>query len=234
MANEGKQSFPMLPPKNWWALRKRFQQTIPAKVTAGYLAPVLSITEKSAQNNVLPYLRTLGLIDEEGKPTELANKWRFDDNYSEVCKEIKEKIYPRELLDAIPNPSENRPSAEGWFAGKTGSGQVAARRMTTLYCLLCDADPSKGDDISIKKTPKKAPQKAKKVADRKEIQLEPKVENQIQTPGIQSQSISPFPSIHIDLQIHLSPEAGAEQIDQIFASMSKHLKGFFPKPSKTE
>lgn len=32
-----------------------------------------------------------------------------------------------------------------------------------------------------------------------------------------------FPSIHIDVQIHISSEAKAEQIDQIFASMNKHL-----------
>ena len=31
------------------------------------------------------------------------------------------------------------------------------------------------------------------------------------------------PSIHIDLQIHISPEATPEQIDQIFASMRRHL-----------
>jgi hypothetical protein len=31
------------------------------------------------------------------------------------------------------------------------------------------------------------------------------------------------PSVHIDVQIHISPEATADQIDQIFSSMSKHL-----------
>jgi hypothetical protein len=33
------------------------------------------------------------------------------------------------------------------------------------------------------------------------------------------------PSVHIDLQIHISPEASPEQIDQIFASMRRHLYG---------
>lgn len=33
------------------------------------------------------------------------------------------------------------------------------------------------------------------------------------------------PSVHIDLQIHISPEASAEQIDTIFASIAKHLYG---------
>jgi len=31
------------------------------------------------------------------------------------------------------------------------------------------------------------------------------------------------PSLHIDIQVHISPEATADQIDKIFESMSKHL-----------
>jgi hypothetical protein len=34
-----------------------------------------------------------------------------------------------------------------------------------------------------------------------------------------------LPTVHIDLQIHISPEASPEQIDIIFASMAKHLYG---------
>jgi len=33
------------------------------------------------------------------------------------------------------------------------------------------------------------------------------------------------PSVHIDLQIHISPEATPEQIEHIFASMRRHLYG---------
>ncbi len=39
------------------------------------------------------------------------------------------------------------------------------------------------------------------------------------------EGISQQPSVHIDLQIHISPEATPEQIDQIFASISRHLYG---------
>jgi len=37
--------------------------------------------------------------------------------------------------------------------------------------------------------------------------------------------ISPDPSLHIDIQIHIDANATPEQIDQIFASMAKHLYG---------
>lgn len=33
------------------------------------------------------------------------------------------------------------------------------------------------------------------------------------------------PSVHIDIQVHISPEASGDQIDQIFKSMAKHLYG---------
>jgi hypothetical protein len=33
------------------------------------------------------------------------------------------------------------------------------------------------------------------------------------------------PAVHIDIQIHISPESTAEQIDKIFESMAKHLNG---------
>ena len=33
------------------------------------------------------------------------------------------------------------------------------------------------------------------------------------------------PALHIDIQVHIDPTSSAEQIDQIFASMAKHLYG---------
>jgi len=36
---------------------------------------------------------------------------------------------------------------------------------------------------------------------------------------------SPGPSLHIDVQVHIDSTATSEQIDQIFASMAKHLYG---------
>jgi hypothetical protein len=33
------------------------------------------------------------------------------------------------------------------------------------------------------------------------------------------------PSLHLDIQIHISPDTTADQIEQIFAAMGRHLKG---------
>ena len=34
-----------------------------------------------------------------------------------------------------------------------------------------------------------------------------------------------FPELHVDIQVHIDPAATTEQIDQIFASMARHLYG---------
>jgi hypothetical protein len=43
--------------------------------------------------------------------------------------------------------------------------------------------------------------------------------------GLAEPQTTDQPSVHIDFQIHISPEASPEQIDQIFASMRRHLYG---------
>jgi predicted transcriptional regulator len=225
MEDEKKISYPMLPPKNWWALRKKFQLTMPTKVTTGYLAPVLKITETSAKN-VLPFLKSMGLIDDEGKTTPLVNKWRFDETYAEVCEEIRKKIYPQELLDALPNPEKDREATKNWFAAKTKSGALAASRMANLYILLSEADPSKGEELSRSLDREKKPKPLKKTPTK--IKKDQILEIQ------QNLLAQNLPSIHFNIQFHLSPETTADQIDQIFASMAKHLKDMYQSPKKSE
>lgn len=62
-----------------------------------------------------------------------------------------------------------------------------------------------------------------------EVPSEPATESTVQEVsaiGPQSQqSGPPGPSLHIDVQVHIDSSATPEQIDQIFASMAKHLYG---------
>jgi len=55
---ESRKSYPMLSPTHWWALRKKFRQSIPGVVTDSYLATVLSMAAISARANILPFLKT--------------------------------------------------------------------------------------------------------------------------------------------------------------------------------
>ncbi len=102
----------MLPIAHWWNLRKKFKQSIPRVVTDSYLATVLNMEANSARANVLPFLKVLGIIDQDGKTTARAKAWRDDEQYGKVCQEIIAEIYPEELVDAVPNPTEDRAAAQ--------------------------------------------------------------------------------------------------------------------------
>ena len=133
---EEKVTFPNIPVTHWWKLRDKFQQSIPSTVTPGYIAAALTMQENSAKANVMPPLIAFGIIDENGKPQDRAIRWRDDGNYASVCEEIRNEIYPKELLEALPPPAPDRSSVERWFANRTGSGKIAVGKMTATYLLL--------------------------------------------------------------------------------------------------
>lgn len=230
MAEATKKSYPMLPVGHWWTLRKRFKQSIPGVVTEGYLSTVLKMAAQSARANVLPFLKTLGIIDDEGKTTERAREWRDDSRYAGVCKEILKQVYPQELLDTV-NDSSQVDEAQRWFARDAGVGEGAARRMATLYVLLLEADVSKTPDEKAERArpERKSPASASRpdFARREAAPREPAAPASAAPPPAiapsHMSSPSHLPGININLEIHISADATSDQIDAIFASMAKHI-----------
>lgn len=218
MAKENIKKLPMLAKRNWWIIRKKFKETIPKAATKSYFASILGVTENPARTNVIPDLKIIGLIDDEDKPTELANRWRDDKDYPKVCDEIKQKVYPRELLDAVTKPATEREAAKNWFKYNCKVGEAAADRMAAFYILISEADPKDGDAYYKPSEKEKKPRPIKK---EKKEELPPEM------PIVETPQVPTFPSIHIDLQIHISPEAKPEQIDKIFESLYKHYKEYF-------
>jgi hypothetical protein len=145
---EQKTTFPILPARWWWGLRGRFKQSVPPTVTSSYLAAVLHIGQESAARIAMPGFKKIGLIDQNGKPQELAIRWRDDQRYADVCKEMLRDLYPQELLEAIPAPASDRGTAERWFANITGAGESAVTKMVSFYQLLCEADPNKQGEVA--------------------------------------------------------------------------------------
>lgn len=94
MADE-KKGYPKIPRNNWFRLREKFKQRTPERVSPSYVATALGMSEASASANIIPPLRTFGLIAEDSKPTDLAYDWRDDNKYSAVCGKIFEKVYPK-------------------------------------------------------------------------------------------------------------------------------------------
>jgi hypothetical protein len=222
-------TFPMLPGAHWWALREKFKQSIPGVVTDSYLAAALNMQVKSARGNVLPYLRDIGLIGDDNKTQELAKAWRDDSQYAYVCKQIRERIYPEDLLSAASDPSKDRSTIERWFARKTGAGASAIRRMTQFYIILLEGDVEKRpQDRTLKSTEgKKKPSEKPPRASEKNQQV---IKNSVSPPAQNASSgtagkdvSSNFPGVSINLQIHISSDATPDQIDKIFESMAKHI-----------
>jgi len=222
---DAKKNFPMLPVAHWFALRRKFKQSIPGVVTNNYLSTVLDMGADSARANVLPFLKTLGIIDEEGKPKDRAKQWRDDGHYPDVCKAILKEVYPSDLLDAVPNPRNDREMAKRWFANHTGSGAGACGRMAALYAVLVEADP-KADSENSKPKPVAKPEKASKasprVTPRKETKA-PAPQESVETTKAGHNDAPNVPAININLQVHISADSSSDQIEQIFAAMAKHI-----------
>jgi len=218
----------MLSIGSWWSLRKKFKQTIPGVVTANYLSSVLNMQEASAAANIMPYLKQIGIVDQEGKTGERAKLWRDDHAYTDVCDAIIKDTYPQELLDIPLESDDDKEGVKRWFSRDTGAGEKAVNRVAAFYFLLCEKDLSKepnsiksktkGDSPTLAKAPRKA--STSKAPSNTVAKLTPSVDKVAQN---HNPPIPPVPAININLQIHISSDASPEQIDKIFESMNKHI-----------
>lgn len=224
MAEQNNMGYPTISEKAWWIIRDKFKASLPAAVSPTYVKSLLSMaSDNSANSNIITPMKRLGLIDDDNKPTTLTNEWRIDEKYSQACETMLKSVYPAELLDLFPGKEIDKNSARTWFMSQ-GVGQAAADKMIALFTLL------KSEEIKEKKaakTPQKSTSSSPKVASKTKSQNETTA-----TPGKEatmdvknSGSIGNRPNLHIDLQIHISPESTPEQIECIFASMAKHLYG---------
>jgi hypothetical protein len=221
MADEERKSYPGIPTRNWWDLRARFKQAVPGKVDPDYLQAVLGVGEGHARN-LIPQLKAVGLIDDGGRPTELAHDWRDDKSYGEATAKMRDAIYPQGLRDALPPPNPDRAGVEAWFSRNMKVGEGAARKMASFYLLLCEADPAgQNGEAGSEQKPK--------ATGRKRAAPRPKAADVTASDAGRADEPAKLdkapdgPSLHVDVQVHIPPDASAEQIDQIFAAMAKHI-----------
>jgi hypothetical protein len=224
MAEElSRRSYPQIPSKNWWDLRRRFQQTMPGRVDASYLQTVLDVGEGHARN-LIPQLRVIGLIDDAGKITPLANEWRDDETYAAACQEIVQRVYPPDLTDALPPPSPDPAATARWFSRTLSVGQSAARRLSAFYRLVASGDVTDQQSERKRETDDDG---AKRTAAKRQTGARTRQVTASDTATVTEKGTvekrGEAPSFHIDVQVHIPPDATADQIDTIFAAMAKHL-----------
>ncbi len=219
---EQNNTYPMISEKTWWTIREKFKASVPSTVSCNYVKTLLTLSsDNSANSNVITPLKRIGLIDDENKPTALANDWRIDDKYKSVCETIIKSVYPAELLDLFPGLDIDRKSARSWFMSQ-GVGQGAADKMVALFMLLKSGEIKDAKTSSSNKkatTQKNSKQEKSKPSDTA------LTSTKVEQSSYVKEQLNNRPNLHIDLQIHISPESTPEQIEMIFSSMAKHLYG---------
>ena len=196
---------------------------MPKVISKSFVAAAMGVGDASAQGNVIAPMIQLGLLDENGAPTKLANEWRNDDTYASACKKMRENAYPQELCDLATDMETDKGTVQTWISSHLMVGAESARQSASVYMLLLEADPAKqAEAANNSAAPKKSAAPAKKKAAKAAPKKEPLKDDEA---GSKKKVKTSFDqSMNINIQIHISSDTSADQIDKIFSSMAKHLK----------
>lgn len=190
-------------------LDKLRQVGIPPKATIQWLKTIGFKSSNDA--TLLGVIKLVGLVDGSGVPTSAWSSYRGT-NHKRVLGEAIRVGYA-ELFAVYPDAwQRNTADVEHVFSTSSSAGKQVIAKTVATFKALCEcaefapADEQQGP--SMHTGPLHVPVST------------------VSAGTAQSMSQGRLvPSIHIDVQVHISPEASADQIDQIFKSMAKHLYG---------
>jgi hypothetical protein len=187
-------------------LSKIRQIGVPSKTTYKWLE---SVGFKSTNDrSLIRVLKFIGFIDDSRSPTELWQKYRGK-NHQQILAQGVQQGY-RELFEIYPDAHErSSEELESYFSTQSTAGKQVISKTVSTFQTLCGLADFKS-----------AVPTATELVMPTKISPKPVEEEQQTQTDIPSQL---SPSLHIDIQIHISSGASADQIDQIFASMAKHL-----------
>jgi len=204
----GEVTYTTVPGKIKPLLSKIHEVGIPQKATVQWLK---SIGFKSSNDaSLLGILKLIGLVDGSGVPTPRWSRFRGTDHRKVLGEAIREGY--ADLFAVYSDASQRRASElEHVFSTSSSAGkQVISKAVSTFKNLCEDAEFSP-------------------ISDQTELQIKtgpihtPLASSAVGKGAVTTSQMTP--SLHIDIQLHISPEASAEQIDQIFKSMARHLYG---------
>lgn len=130
-----KKEYPQISEKTYWAVREKFQRSIPEKVTASTLTNATGLKAETIKSSVLPALVVLGLL-KDGKPTSKLKAWINDDKYEETCTSMREAVYPNSLRSLDFSTKVQQAAILKWFMKNEGVSESTAKKMMTVYLLL--------------------------------------------------------------------------------------------------
>lgn len=208
-------SFPQIPTTVWWGVRALLNKTPNAAITDDLLGVELQVQPAAARQYVTE-LKRVGLLNENNRATELANKWRMADTYADAVESILRSSYGEGLLTIAPSPAD-RAKAVDWFQ-RQGLGEGAAKNKAATYFLLASPEPGESPRRAATGGAPRSRSARKTVSTDKPAVSVPT--NDAERGSAQHGGVFP---VNLNLQIHISAEATIDQIDAIFESMRKHL-----------
>lgn len=224
-----KNRYPQIPSTVWWGVRAVFQRSPSATVDERLLSVQLGVQE-AASKAYLNELRGVGILSEEGKATPLALKWRLDGTYSEAVSELVQTVYPEQLVHIAPPGEAERQKVVAWFQHE-GLGQGAAGNKAATYMLLSSPSPNEAPRAAPKNgggdaaTSKRAPRKrasSPAPTNTPQTRVDPTDTSQGgDTPNVKGRTET-LP-LNVNVQIHISADAGTDQIESIFQAMRRYL-----------
>jgi hypothetical protein len=177
-----------------------------------------------AAKQYIAELVAVGILTEEGKATPLALRWRIDASYGAAVEELLTQVYPDSLRN-IALPSEgDRQRAKSWFL-QEGLGEGAAKNKAATYFLLGSPTPVEGPTNGAAKASSEVRPGRRQTASKPLIKSAPKFAEVRDRSDLPRSTQSPPGGIplNVNVQIHISAEAGSEQIESIFAAMRRYL-----------
>ncbi|MCY4022008.1 MAG: DUF5343 domain-containing protein [Anaerolineaceae bacterium] len=179
----------------------------PEKVDGAWLK---SVGMKNSNDRSLPkVLEILGFVDSSRVPTQKWTDYRVTKNSRAVLAAAVREGYAPLYRDQPNAHQSSDDDLRDFFRVKSNSDNSKATRMVRTFkklCALSDLDQIQDAEI----TPEEHKADTPKSNSAKQVQ-EP---NQTFTQ-----------KLHINVQVHISPDSTPEQIDKIFESMAKHLSG---------
>jgi hypothetical protein len=216
-------SFPQIPSTVWWGVRNILQRTPNATVDERMLSVQLQVQDAAARQYVVE-LKRAGILTEENKATPIAQKWRLDQTYAEAVDQLVRDIYPDGLIHVAPPGDADRQKVVNWFLHE-GLGQGAAGNKAATYLLISSREPNESPSRGgAKAKPENGgKQPARPPAPRATAAARPSKTAEKPPAGDGSRIRAEAFPLNVNVQIHISADAGAEQIETIFAAMRRYL-----------
>ena len=179
---------------------------VPAKAGVQWLKTI-GFTS-SNDTTLLGILKTVGLADPSGVPTSTWSQYRGAHHKKVIGEAIR--VGYAELFAVYPDAwLQSDTEIEHVFSTSSTAGKQVITKTVRTFKALCEcAEFAEQTSLSMPSGPVHTPVASQRMTH---------VEHTLAT--------NHSPSVHIDIQIHISPEASGDQIDQIFKSMAKHLYG---------